>query len=116
MPAAKRQVIPRKAYSWGYLIVWEFRIRPRMRKRFLEAYGPNGVWENLFARDEHYLGTDLIQDLKVPQTYWTLDFWTSRRAYDNFKNGHAKEYNQIDAMCEHLTLSEREVGTFSHPR
>lgn len=116
MPAAKRQTITRKAHSWGYLVVWEFRIRPRMRRPFLEAYGPHGEWQKLFARSKHYLGTDLIQNLKTPRTYWTLDFWTSRRAYETFKKRHAEEYMRVDAKCESLTVSEREVGTFSQPR
>jgi hypothetical protein len=54
--------------------------------------------------------------LKTPQIYWTLDFWTSRRAYENFKKRYAEEYKRIDSKCENLTVSEREVRTFSQPR
>lgn len=106
----------RKADSWGYLIVWEFHVRPRRKKAFLRAYGADGVWAQLFSRDQHYLGTELILDLKSQSTYWTLDFWTSRQAYANFRKTHAAEYKAIDARCEAFTKSEREIGRYIRVR
>jgi len=101
-----------KTHSWAYVAIWEFRVRPRMKKRFLAAYGPEGEWAKLFRQDKRYIGTQLIQDLKARRTYMTVDFWTSQAAYENFRRRHASEYEAIDARCESLTESEREVGSY----
>ena len=102
----------RKANTWGYLIIWEFRVHPRMKKRFLQAYGPGGEWAKLFSRDKHYIRTDLMQSSRLPGTYLTFDFWTSQEAYKDFRKAHAAEYKVIDENCKDLTETEREVGTY----
>jgi hypothetical protein len=102
----------RKLDSWAYVIIWEFRVWPQMRERFEAAYGPQGEWTRLFRQDKHYIGTELIRNLRSGRTYLTLDFWTSRRAYESFRKRHAAEYNAIDAQCEALTEIEREIGRY----
>lgn len=103
----------RKRDNWKFLVIWEFRIRRASRKNFMDAYGPEGEWAKLFSSDKNYIGTELIHYLNAPRTYWTLDFWTSRRAYENFRKRNAAEYKRIDALCENLTESEREIGRFN---
>jgi hypothetical protein len=44
--------------------------------------------------------------------YLTMDFWQSRRAYDEFMTGHRAEYTEIDAMGGEMTVGERRVGWF----
>jgi len=105
-------MIIRKPDSWGYLIIWEFRVRLRMKKRFEAAYGPEGEWARFFGQEKQYLGTELIRDLKRSRTYLTLDFWTSQKAYEKFRKRHAAEYKAIDLKCKALTESEHEIGGY----
>jgi len=96
----------------GYVVIWEFHVRPRMSRRFEAAYGPKGDWARLFGRDRHYRGTLLTSSLRDRRTYLTLDFWSSKHAYESFRKRYAKEYKAIDAKCERLTESEREIGRY----
>ena len=102
-----------KLDSWGYVVIWEFRVRPRMGRRFEAVYGPKGDWARFFRQDKQYIGTELILNLKARRTYLTLDWWTSRKAYESFRKRHAAEYKAIDARCEVLTENEREVGRYA---
>ena len=98
--------------QWKYLIMWEFRVRPGMEKEFEAIYGPNGRWARFFASGEGYVGTELNRDLKGNLRYVTLDMWSSRQAYEQFRAQHLEEYAAIDAECELMTVSEVEIGTF----
>jgi heme-degrading monooxygenase HmoA len=102
----------RRRGEWGYLIIWEFRVRPGMEKRFEKIYGSDGDWAQLFIQDESYVGTDLVHSLNGERTYITLDFWKSRQAYDKFRKRHLANYKTLDQQCEDLTESEREIGRF----
>jgi heme-degrading monooxygenase HmoA len=97
----------------AYVIVWEFRVRPRRAKEFEQAYGFHGEWVRLFRQSPAYIRTELIQDEQEASRYWTLDFWTSGAAYEAFRESRKDEYKIIDARCERMTKEEREVGRFS---
>jgi len=97
----------------AYVIIWEFRVRSGMQKRFEEAYGSHGQWVGLFEQDPAYIRTDLIQDVREASRYLTLDFWASEAAYEAFRESRKDEYKGIDAGCEQMTEAEREVGRFS---
>jgi ribosomal-protein-alanine N-acetyltransferase len=101
-----------KRHSPGLVIVWEFRVYPSQRRIFEKIYGPEGEWERLFRRNEAYIRTELIRDAKTPARYLTLDFWSSRKAYQKFKVQNRKEYATIDKKCESLTVSEKCLGEF----
>ncbi len=98
--------------EWGYLVVWEFRVKAEMQSRFELAYSPAGVWAQLFKGGEGFVRTELSRDLRIGGRYLTLDFWTSREAYEEFRRRHAERYRAIDEECEALTESEREIGSF----
>jgi heme-degrading monooxygenase HmoA len=100
------------ATTWKYLIGWEFRVKPGLTAQFESLYGPKGVWAELFARSEGYVATELTRDHAEPGRYITLDFWTSREAYEEFRRQHLDEYQAIDSRCEELTESEVELGCF----
>jgi ribosomal-protein-alanine acetyltransferase len=105
-----------KRHSPGLVIVWEFRVRSGKRRLFEKIYGPEGEWAKLFRRDEAYIRTELIRDAKTPARYLTLDFWSSRKAYQKFKIENRKEYATIDKKCESLTVSEKCLGEFDSLR
>jgi hypothetical protein len=46
----------------------------------------------------------------------TLDFWTSQKSYEDFRQRSAARYAAIDAECEALTESEVEIGRFARLR
>jgi len=98
-----------------FVVLWEFEVKPGCEIEFKSAYGSTGPWTQLFRRDSCYLETRLPHDPFRIQFYVTLDFWTSRAAYQAFQALHQGEYQQIDALCETLTLTERKLGEFDTP-
>ena len=103
----------RRNGEWRFVVIWEFQGRPGKVESFERAYGADGVWAQFFRKDEAYIGTELIRDLKAECSYPTLDFWKSPQAYAAFRTQHAAKYKTVDAECENMTESEREVGRFS---
>ena len=102
--------------TWGYLIIWEFCPKAGSERRFEEVYGSNGMWARFFRQDQEFIGTELIRDFRVARRYLTLDFWTSREAYEQFRMRHANKYQALDQECDALTEREREVGRFERLR
>ena len=95
-----------------YVIIWEFTVRPGMEKQFEEAYGLHGEWVSLFRQDPAFIRTELIRDLHDPRRYLTLDHWESEKAYDAFREHRRNDYKRIDALCDPMTETERELGRF----
>ena len=100
--------------SWGYLLIWEFHVKPGSRPQFERIYGSQGEWAGFFRQDPNYYGTDLVRDPSKPGRYVTLDYWTSRTAYEDFRRLNAADYEKIDEHCEQLT--EREVALGAYER
>jgi len=97
----------------SYLVLWQFRPRPGAERHFEETYGPRGAWARLFRTAEGFVRTELNRDLKDLDRYLTLDFWTSKEAYEAFRAKHVTEYAAIDRECEALTMEEKFLGEFS---
>ena len=95
-----------------HFALWDFQVRPEYIRAFEEAYGPDGVWAQLFRRSPDYLGTELIRDLDHPGHYVTLDRWTSRDCLRRFKQDHQSAYADLDRHCESLTEKETFLGDF----
>jgi len=98
--------------DWKFVVVWEFRVRADARERFEIQYGPQGEWAALFRQSAEYVQTDLVRDSEDPLRFLTLDFWKSSAAYEQFRQLHAAEYKAIDARCDAMTESEKEIGRF----
>ena len=90
-----------------FLAVWRFTTTDP--DAFERHYGREGTWARLFRRDRGYVRTDLLTD---GTSYLTLDWWTSRRAYEEFRQAYADEYARIDRECEAVTTSETALGFF----
>ena len=89
-----------------YEVVWEFRPAPHRQREFEAAYGPTGVWVELFRRDPGYLGTVLIPPSESAGWYRTIDRWESPAAYERFRRTWDSEYQALDRACESLTAGE----------
>lgn len=94
-------------------VLWQFEVEPERAEEFERAYGAEGEWVKLFRRGEGYHGTTLLKDSEHPLRYVTVDRWTSREAYDEFRRRFAEEYAAIDQRCEKLTRDERLIGFFA---
>jgi quinol monooxygenase YgiN len=97
----------------GFLVVWEFLVRPGLEARFESVYSSSGVWAQLFAGDPNFVRTELQRDLRQPGRYLTFDLWSSEAAYDAFMQRHENEYRIIDKECEGMTESEKLIGRFA---
>lgn len=96
----------------AYTYLWEFDVDPAHVLEFERHYGPGGTWAGLFRKSPAYLETVLLKDRESPGRYVTVDRWHSKGAYLAFRTEFATEYAALDVECEHLTLSERPLGTF----
>lgn len=95
-----------------FVALWEFEVKPGCQKRFQKVYGPGGDWATSFRNDANYQETRLLHDPAHPAIFLTLDFWTSRQAYESSIASHAAEYQRLDAVGEELTRRERKIGWF----
>src|SRR5271170_2670359 len=95
-----------------HIVVWEFQVKPEAKLAFEQAYGPAGDWAQLFGRSPEYRGTKLLRDRNRPGRYLTLDHWTSREAFRQFKEAHHAEYDAFDRQFETLTDTESFIGEF----
>jgi heme-degrading monooxygenase HmoA len=95
-----------------FVALWEYEVKPGGEERFENAYGPDGDWVRLFRSDSSYRETRLLRDPFRPTIYLTLDFWSSRQAYEKFLAEHHAEYQTIDEASAGLTSSERRVGWY----
>ena len=81
-----------------FVALWELEVKPGCQERFQKVYGPGGDWARLFRNDANYQETRLLHDPGHPAIFLTLDFWTSRLAYENFMASHRAEYKELDAV------------------
>lgn len=94
------------------MILWEFRPRTGSEEAFETAYGPAGDWAGLFRKSQDYLGSELLKDRSDPARYLTVDRWTSREAFEEFRHHHAGEYQSLDDRCSALTEKEIPLGSY----
>jgi heme-degrading monooxygenase HmoA len=95
-----------------FVILWEFEVKPGSEESFVNAYRPDGAWVRLFQRDPHFRGTQLLRDPARTLWYFTIDFWDSESAYQDFLNANRGAYEELDRSTEGLTLQERHILNF----
>jgi quinol monooxygenase YgiN len=95
-----------------YAYLWEFLVEPDQRGEFEQQYGPRGAWVSLFRQAPGYLGTLLLRDSANPRRFITVDRWQSAAAYQSFCSVFARQYAELDAQCEGLTVKETCLGSF----
>jgi heme-degrading monooxygenase HmoA len=97
-----------------YVILWRFRPAVGREGEFERAYGPSGQWARLFAREDGYLGTELLlrRSEDGSREYLTLDRWVSRGAYETFRSRWGEEYRRLDRRLEELSEEETLLGAF----
>lgn len=98
--------------STGHVIVWEFEVRESRRREFESHYGPEGSWAQLFRAAPGYVSTELLNDCDHPLRYVTIDHWSDREQWLDFRSRHAEEYEALDRQCETLTTREAPLGEY----
>jgi heme-degrading monooxygenase HmoA len=96
----------------GFVYLWEFEVRAGREAEFELHYGPAGSWVRLFRTASGYVSTTLLKDRSTARRYVTIDQWESESAYRQFRDAKAKAFAELDAQCEALTVTERQVGHF----
>jgi len=95
-----------------YLILWEFRVKKGREEEFEKVYGAAGEWAELFSSARGFLGTELAADVGEAGRYVTLDRWSARRAFEEFRRAALPQYEALDRRCEDLTEQEKHLGSF----
>ena len=95
-----------------YVIVWEFRVRPDREREFVEQYGPEGSWAQLFRRSGGYIRTELVRDATDHLRFLTLDYWQTEEEFNDFRKRNLAEYQRLDKELEGLTEEEARLGAF----
>lgn len=95
-----------------YVIIWKFKPKREFVHEFETAYGPNGVWTDLFNSVNGYLGTSLLKELNSDNIYIAVDRWDSKETFLSFKKRYSNEYNSIDEHFESITELEMKIGEF----
>lgn len=92
----------------GCLVIYGYRIKPERIAEFEATYSVTGAWADLLRTVPGYLGTRLLS--KGDSNYATIDRWSDRAAYDQFRNLHA--YDDLYERCAALKLSDSLIGVF----
>ena len=95
-----------------YVIAWEFHLHPGAEPEFERLYGPGGEWARLFARSEGFLGLELLRENSDRARYLVLDRWSSKAAFETFRDHFLTEYEALDRRSEPLFEREEPVGSF----
>ena len=92
-------------------IIWTYRVKPETQAEFEAAYGPDGDWARLFARQQGYLGTELLRG--EDGAWLTIDRWRHQADFDAFLAAHRSDYDALDRATEGWTLEERRIGVWT---
>jgi GNAT superfamily N-acetyltransferase/heme-degrading monooxygenase HmoA len=90
--------------------VWEFTPDPNRLDAFLEAYGPSGVWSNLFREAPGFLDVELLESVTTKGRYLTLDRWQDSTSWEAFLHARQRRYLELDGECRALVQHEQELG------
>jgi heme-degrading monooxygenase HmoA len=96
-----------------FVVVWQFEIAEEKVAAFEAAYGPEGAWAQLFRTSPDYRGTELLRDAYIPDSYLTIDRWTSEEAFRAFRKDHDAGYEALDRTCDALTSRETRIGAYT---
>ena len=96
-----------------YEIIWEFTVASEQRAAFETAYRSTSAWADLFSKAAGYIETTLLRDLERPGVYLTIDRWSSKEAFLDFKRDFAVAYDRLDQELEGTSQCERRIGVYA---
>lgn len=98
-----------------FVYIWAYRVSAERLHEFLEIYGPDGSWVDLFRRAPGYLDTQLLRDRSDSTRFITIDRWESEEAFLEFRASFGQEVDHLDRLGERLTIEETSLGEFGLP-
>jgi hypothetical protein len=99
--------------STAYTYLWEFIVEPSQLQEFQRQYGADGPWVALSSARRTGTSTRFcyrIASIRIDSS--TVDRWKSIEAHRAFRSAFSREYAELDARCEHLTVRETPLGEF----
>lgn len=95
-----------------FVRIWRYTVAEARREAFERAYGPEGDWARLFARQDGFRGTELLAGPATADglSYATIDRWRQRFDWESFIADHGDEYRALDQRLDDLTLEEEDLG------
>ena len=103
----------RRSRGRMFVVVWQFEIAEDQVSAFEAAYGPEGNWARLFRNSPEYLGTELLRDAYIADSYLTIDRWASEAAFRSFRKENDAAYEALDRSCDALTSRETRIGAYT---
>ncbi|MEO9967922.1 MAG: hypothetical protein ABJF11_19175 [Reichenbachiella sp.] len=95
-----------------YKVIWRYQVKPECVRDFLKIYDSSGEWAQLFSKSTDYIKTELFYETNAIQFFLTIDYWKSKKAFEEFYKTNKKEVALIDAMGDKLTVLEEKLGEF----
>ena len=94
-------------------IVRSYVVKPDCRGQFELSYGPGGVWSELFASSQGFLGITVLRDTVDPQRYLTIEVWNSEAQRAQAQDEHETAYAELKAKIGEWIESMQEMGVYS---
>jgi heme-degrading monooxygenase HmoA len=79
---------------------------------FERRYGSHGDWAALFRRASGFRETTLGRSVGAKGHYLVTDAWDKAESFTLFKKDFHDAYEELDKLCETLTIEEKHVGNF----
>jgi hypothetical protein len=98
----------------SYTRIWRFQAAAGREWEFAAAYGPDGVWAQLFRQSPGYVCTEMAR-LDPGDIFLITDRWASRKDWDEFLLAHGDAYHQLDRTCAPLCAMETELDEYEMP-
>jgi hypothetical protein len=78
------------------------------------VFGSGGIWKELLRRVAGYIDTEVRCESSAEGRFRVLDFWTSHRWFEVFREKFPAEYERFDRLISVDGLVQRQevVGTY----
>ena len=96
------------------MVVREFWVSEGREADFRKVFGASGIWSELLARSEKYLGTRLRQESKADRRNQAFDYWQSHSGFEEFREKYQLDCQNFGLLIASEGLVERELllGSF----
>ena len=95
-----------------FIYIQEYSIKLKYINEFKKFYNPSGRWSQLFRLSPAYIKTELLIDHSKDYRFVTIDYWTSKKYFDEFMSKYNDKFKEIDNKCIEFTSEEKKIGEF----
>jgi hypothetical protein len=96
------------------VVDYRFWVVDGRRAEFEKVFGLGGIWQELLARGDSYLGTEVELESVAGCRYRVRDFWSRHLGFELFRERFAAEYEHFeeDLRAEGLIRKHQFVGAY----